>query len=83
VKEFGKPAREAVDGEPAINAYGIAIFPNGKQFVQDCVTGKIIERTPEVRYIGRQGDFHFYAAAKSKYTERTHALPSFAERKFK
>lgn len=78
-KEFGRPRRNALDGEPSISGFGIASFPNGKQFVQDCVTGKIIERTSDVRYIGQQNGLHFYCHPKSDYNSQVEAVPSFAE----
>lgn len=77
-KKYGEPRRNALDGEPSVNSYGIATFPNGKQFVQDCVTGDVLERTSEVRYLGSQNDLHFYVGPKSKYTDSVEAIPSFA-----
>lgn len=44
-----------------INGFGIKIFPDGTQFVINAKTGKPIQRTRQVRYLGQNGQgLNFY-----------------------
>ena len=76
---YGKPVRGGLDGEPSINAYGIAVFPDGTNFVQDCMTGDIIERDSSVKYLGSHEGTHFYLGALTEFDQTAKAIPSFAE----
>lgn len=46
--------------DTVVNAYGIKSFGNGLQFVIDGVTGRVIERTRDVRYLGSSAEGHYY-----------------------
>lgn len=46
--------------ETAINRYGIKMFQDGVGFVIDAKTGRVIERTREVRYLGYSDNGEHY-----------------------
>lgn len=77
VARFGEPEHDSRDGEPAINGYGMAVFPSGEKFVIDAKSGEIIERTERVRYIGISRGMHFYIHEDNELLIGDHAIPSF------
>ena len=66
-------------GKPALTAFGEHVWEQvPEKFVRD-ITGKVMERTREVRYLGSNNDrtLHFYLGPKAKLKEGDAAIPSF------
>lgn len=66
VNKYGEPVHSGIEGEPLINGFGIAVFPNGEQFVKEARTGQIIKRTRNVRYLGHSNGLHYYISEEKK-----------------
>jgi hypothetical protein len=66
-------------GKPDLTAWGEHVWPQtGIKFVKDAATGRVIERTRDVKYLGRSEAGHnYYLGPKSKLKEEMEPIPSF------
>ena len=69
-------------GKPILTAFCEHVWQQASEkFVRDAKTGKIVERTREVKYLGSNENrtVHFYLSDKSKLTAVDIPKPSFTE----
>jgi hypothetical protein len=68
-------------GRPQLTDFGEHVWEQtGEKFVKDAKTGRVMERTREVKYLGKSEEgFHLYLGPKSKLKEGDRAVPSFHE----
>ena len=66
-------------GQPQLTRYGEHVWEQvPEKFVRDAKTGKILERTMDVKYIGKSPEgLNFYLGPKSRLTLTDKAIPSF------